>query len=73
MLRLWAVAALSALISATISIATMQARAQSPASNRYKVVFNQNIPAFEAVINEGASGGWRLHSVAGPLIIFERQ
>jgi hypothetical protein len=73
MLKLWTVAALSALVGSALAIAAMQARAQSPAANRYKVVFNQNIPAFETVINEGARAGWRLHSVAGPLIIFERQ
>jgi len=76
-LKFWGVGALSAFIAAAVTIATMQAWAQSRPPQQYKVVsasIHGGDRALEAIANEHAASGWRLHSVLlGGLAIFQRK
>jgi len=73
LLKMISFAGSSAMVGAAAVIA-VQALAQSPqAGQQYKVVTVANRAQIEAVANDFAKQGWRLHSFSAPTLIFERK
>ena len=62
------------MISAAAAVIAVQALAQSPQpGQQYKVVTVANRGQIEAMANDLAKQGWRLHSFSAATMIFERK
>jgi len=62
------------MVSAAAAVIAFQALAQSPQpGQQYKVVTVANRGQIEAVANDLAEQGWRLHSFSAAILIFERK
>lgn len=73
-LRMISLVGSSAMISAAAAVIAVQALAQSPQpGQQYKVVTVANRSQIEAVANDLAKQGWRLHSFSAATMIFERK
>lgn len=73
-LRMISLVGSSAMISAAAAVIAVQALAQSAQpGQQYKVVTVANRGQIEAVANDLAKQGWRLHSFSAATLIFERK
>ena len=73
LLKMISFAGSSAMVGAAAVIAVLLAVIALMLGQQYKVVTVANRAQIEAVANDFAKQGWRLHSFSAPTLIFERK